>query len=176
MTLSRIPLAFLFGFFCIELEQPLWPCLIVFLLVSLTDWLDGKLARTLHVASAFGAWLDVSCDLFFIIVSCLSLWLTGRMPMILPIVIIIKFTEFLLTSHWSRQIGERQNAFFFDPFGRLSAALLYGLPILTLLVSSIVPKARIGLFAMTILFCILSSAIRIVHCLRMEHKQKNPAL
>ncbi|WP_195201101.1 hypothetical protein [Faecalispora jeddahensis] len=47
---------------------------------------------------------------------------------------------------------------------------------MTLLVSNTVPKARIGLFAMTILFCILSSAIRVVHCLRMEHEQKNPAL
>lgn len=65
MTLSRIPLSFLFGYFCIKLEQPLWPCLIVFLLVSLTDWLDGKLARTLRATSALGAWLDVSCDLFF---------------------------------------------------------------------------------------------------------------
>src|SRR5262245_3477390 len=60
LTLSRLPLAIVL-FACIACEQ--WLAgLIAFLLASVTDWLDGFLARKLNQASALGRNLDPLID------------------------------------------------------------------------------------------------------------------
>jgi len=72
---------------------PFWSA-ILFVTASLTDWLDGDLARRLEIATAFGAFLDPVADK--IMVSTVLLLLTTRPPepikqeqIALPVIIII---------------------------------------------------------------------------------------
>src|SRR5262249_50250511 len=60
LTLSRLPLAIVL-FACIHYERWLI-ALVVFLLASITDWLDGFLARKLNQGSALGRNLDPLID------------------------------------------------------------------------------------------------------------------
>jgi CDP-diacylglycerol---glycerol-3-phosphate 3-phosphatidyltransferase len=60
LTLSRLPLAVVL-FACIAYEQWL-PALIVFLIASITDWLDGFLARKLNQGTQLGRNLDPLID------------------------------------------------------------------------------------------------------------------
>ncbi len=60
LTLSRLPLGVML-FACIA--HKLWlPALVIFLIASITDWLDGFLARKLNQASALGRNLDPLID------------------------------------------------------------------------------------------------------------------
>ena len=60
LTLSRLPLAVVL-FACIALEQWL-AALIIFVLASVTDWLDGFLARRLNQGTQLGRNLDPLID------------------------------------------------------------------------------------------------------------------
>lgn len=55
-------------------DRPDW-CLGLFVVLSLTDWLDGKLAKLLHQETEFGARLDTAADVTFY--GCTLLALAG---------------------------------------------------------------------------------------------------
>ena len=86
-----------------------WAASAVFALASLTDWLDGYLARRLQQSTAFGAFLDpvadklmVSVALVLLVAEHASLWLT------LPAVIIIG-REIVISAlrEWMAELGAR---------------------------------------------------------------------
>lgn len=168
LTLLRIPLTLLFGFFCIRSEYSGLYCCIIFLFVILTDLLDGILARRHHVTSTIGAWLDVSCDFFFIIMSCLFLFLIHKMHILFLIIISFKFLEFLMTSILSKRFDTKQKTLLFDPFGRYLALLFYGLPIISLLLNDLFPTVQTSFLIVIAVASIISSAIRIRYCIRIS--------
>jgi CDP-diacylglycerol--glycerol-3-phosphate 3-phosphatidyltransferase len=86
-----------------------WAASAVFAFASLTDWLDGYLARRLQQSTAFGAFLDpvadklmVSVALVLLVAEHASLWLT------LPAVIIIG-REIVISAlrEWMAELGAR---------------------------------------------------------------------
>ncbi len=79
----------------------------VFAVASLTDWLDGYLARKLNQTSELGAFLDPVADKLLIVVVCLVLLTTH--PVLLPPIAIIVVRELMVSAlrEWTAGKGKR---------------------------------------------------------------------
>ena len=117
LTLSRIPISILFNFSLFYEKNKLFICSLLFLIIALTDILDGKLARHYKVTSKFGALLDAGTDFFFIFSASFLLYT----QMLLPIGLII-----------NKKLNLNKTLFF-DKIGRFVAVILYLLPLFALI-------------------------------------------
>lgn len=84
--------------FALVLVNQQWAFLlatVVFALASITDFLDGYLARRLKVVSTLGVFLDLTADKVFVSAILVALVQIGLVPA--WIVFIILFREFLVT-------------------------------------------------------------------------------
>ncbi len=96
--------------------------IIVFLLICVTDFIDGKIARKIKAESLLGSFLDVTADFIFIISSLALLNLNNRIPIWFTVLTLIKFIEFFVTSYIIKKYHNISNNFFsFDYFGRVAA-------------------------------------------------------
>ncbi len=96
LSLSRI-LATILVFVLVILNQP-WSFLvatIVFFLASMTDYLDGYLARRYHVVSPLGIFLDLTADKVFVSAILVAFVQLGLVPAWIVVIIIAR--EFLVT-------------------------------------------------------------------------------
>lgn len=78
---------------------------VLFVLVALTDWLDGWLARRLNQTSAFGAFLDPVADKFLVCASLLILLQLDRVNALVALVIIGREIAISALREWMAQIG-----------------------------------------------------------------------
>jgi CDP-diacylglycerol--glycerol-3-phosphate 3-phosphatidyltransferase len=78
---------------------------VMFILFSLTDWLDGFLARKLNQTSAFGAFLDPVADKFLVCASLLVLVDLGRVDVIVALLIIGREIAISSLREWMALIG-----------------------------------------------------------------------
>lgn len=77
-----------------RLEHAALASALVFVTASLTDWLDGYLARKLHVATVFGAFLDPVADKIMVSTALILLTTSPPLPLtqyaiVSPVIIII---------------------------------------------------------------------------------------
>ena len=96
LSFSRLAATFLV--FVLVLINTPWAFLTAtgfFLLASLTDLLDGYLARRFHIVSTFGVFLDLTADKIFVSAILIALVQLGLVPA--WIVVIIVAREFLVT-------------------------------------------------------------------------------
>ena len=80
----------------------------VFVLASLTDWLDGWIARRYGLSSRFGAFLDPVADKFLVCASLLvllDLGRLGRWGALFALVIIGREIAISALREWMAQIG-----------------------------------------------------------------------
>lgn len=61
-------------------ERSRWICLIVFLIVASTDWLDGYLARKLNQVTDLGKFLDPLVDKLLVLAPLLAFIQLGQVP------------------------------------------------------------------------------------------------
>ncbi|MCI2036179.1 MAG: CDP-alcohol phosphatidyltransferase family protein [Oscillospiraceae bacterium] len=141
LTLSRVPLSLAFCSALFFQHDPFFPCAALFLLIGMTDLLDGRLARKYKAQTRTGAVLDVLCDFFFIATASSALCAQGLLPGWMLAVILLKFLEFLISSAFFRRRKRSASRFLFDPLGRAAAVFFYLLPILVLLLYILVPAA-----------------------------------
>lgn len=87
-----------------QTEINLWAS-VLFVLVALTDWLDGWLARRLKQTSAFGAFLDPVADKFLVCATLLILLELGRVNAMVALVIIGREIAISALREWMAQIG-----------------------------------------------------------------------
>jgi phosphatidylglycerophosphate synthase len=81
------------------LLQDQWlPACILVALAILSDLLDGPLARRMGTASAAGGLLDHSCDAIFVSCTLAALAAKGYLPMLLPLLVILSFAQYVLDS------------------------------------------------------------------------------
>ncbi|MCO5976717.1 CDP-diacylglycerol--glycerol-3-phosphate 3-phosphatidyltransferase [Ideonella oryzae] len=78
---------------------------VLFVVVALTDWLDGYLARRLNQSSAFGAFLDPVADKFLVCASLLILVQMDRVNALIALVIIGREIAISALREWMAQIG-----------------------------------------------------------------------
>ena len=108
LTWSRIlaiPLVVGVFYLPIELAHRNLAATVMFVVVALTDWLDGYLARRLKQTSAFGAFLDPVADKFLICAALLILLQLGRVNAYIALVIIGWEIAISALREWMAQIG-----------------------------------------------------------------------
>ncbi len=76
-----------------------------FIIVALTDWADGYLARRLNQTSSFGAFLDPVADKFLVCASLLILLELGRVNALIAFVIIGREIAISALREWMAHIG-----------------------------------------------------------------------
>jgi len=81
----------------------------VFLLASVTDWLDGYLARKLDQYSAFGAFLDPVADKLMVAAALIVLVKLGRADAIIAFIIIGREITISALREWMAQLGESKS-------------------------------------------------------------------
>ena len=129
LTLSRIPITIMFNLNLFYEKNKLFICSLLFLIIALTDFFDGKLARHYKVTSKFGALLDAGTDFFFIFSASFLLYTQMLLPIGLIILIVVKFAEFCFTSYLINKKLNLNKTLFFDKTGRFVAVILYLLPL-----------------------------------------------
>lgn len=77
----------------------------VFLLASVTDWLDGYLARKLDQTSAFGAFLDPVADKLMVAAALLILVKLGRADALIAFIIIGREITISALREWMAKVG-----------------------------------------------------------------------
>ncbi len=78
---------------------------LMFIVVALTDWLDGWLARRLNQTSSFGAFLDPVADKFLVCAALLVLVKLGRVEAMVALVIIGREIAISSLREWMAHIG-----------------------------------------------------------------------
>ncbi|RQP22030.1 CDP-diacylglycerol--glycerol-3-phosphate 3-phosphatidyltransferase [Piscinibacter terrae] len=78
---------------------------VLFVVVALTDWADGYLARKLNQTSSFGAFLDPVADKFLVCASLIVLVHLGRAHALVGLVIIGREIAISSLREWMAQIG-----------------------------------------------------------------------
>ncbi|MFQ3671131.1 MAG: CDP-diacylglycerol--glycerol-3-phosphate 3-phosphatidyltransferase [Verrucomicrobiia bacterium] len=96
LTLGRLILCFVFTFFMqVDLAYAGLVALLLFILASLTDWLDGFLARRLNLITDLGKLLDPLADK--ILIAAVFIGFVGKDLAPAWIVVCIVAREFLIT-------------------------------------------------------------------------------
>lgn len=78
---------------------------VLFIVVALTDWADGYLARRLNQTSSFGAFLDPVADKFLVCAALLVLVQLDRVNALVALVIIGREIAISALREWMAQIG-----------------------------------------------------------------------
>ena len=143
--------------------------LIVFILICITDFIDGKIARALNASSPFGAFLDVAADFVFIISSLVMLSVRSMIPMWFIAVVLGKFTEFIVTSYFIKKYQKNcTSLFIFDYLGRIAAVNFFLIPGISLFIYIDLSIMYINiLMYITLILAAMSSTARLVNCYKV---------
>ena len=138
-------------------------CLGLLAFSAATDFFDGYLARKLKTTSKFGAYYDAATDFTLVIGIFAFFTAHGFYPIWLPILIVISFVQFIVTSHYTKKL--------YDPIGKyIGSALFIGI-VLTLIFPaqatySFVQYAFVGFF-------LISTGSRIISLTRKRDAKLN---
>jgi CDP-diacylglycerol--glycerol-3-phosphate 3-phosphatidyltransferase len=81
----------------------------IFWLASITDWLDGYLARVLNQGSAFGAFLDPVADKLMVVAALVILLKLGYVDAIIAFIIIGRELTISALREWMAQLGNSKS-------------------------------------------------------------------
>jgi CDP-diacylglycerol--glycerol-3-phosphate 3-phosphatidyltransferase len=108
LTWARIvAIPLIVGVFYLKLQLPTMNLIAtaLFIIVALTDWADGYLARRLNMTSSFGAFLDPVADKFLVCAALLMLVQLDRTNALVAFVIIGREIAISALREWMAQIG-----------------------------------------------------------------------
>jgi phosphatidylglycerophosphate synthase len=71
---------------------------IVAIVAAGSDFIDGRIARRLGVASGRGRWLDAIADVTFVLAAIFSEAAAGAIPFYIPILIALSFSQYAIDS------------------------------------------------------------------------------
>ena len=100
-----IPLVVGVFYLPIEAEMQNLVATVLFVVVAITDWADGYLARRLNQTSSFGAFLDPVADKFLICAALLILVQLDRVGALVAFIIIGREIAISALREWMAQIG-----------------------------------------------------------------------
>lgn len=90
---------------------------LIFILASITDKLDGHLARSRNQITTFGKFLDPIADKILVLAAMLMLVEAGRLPAWIPIVVL--FREFLVSGYRLVAVGNSGNVIAASIWGKI---------------------------------------------------------
>ena len=107
LTWARIvAIPLIVGIFYLNVHQPTRNLIAtVLIVVALTDWADGYLARKLNMTSSFGAFLDPVADKILVCASLLILLQQDRVDTFVALVIIGREIAISALREWMAHIG-----------------------------------------------------------------------
>lgn len=110
LTLFRMALIPVFVLvFCLPVHWSAPASGLIFVLASITDWLDGYLARRLKQSTSFGAFLDPVADKLMVAIALvLMVWQQDTVWFTLPALVVVA-REILVSAlrEWMADIGKR---------------------------------------------------------------------
>ena len=113
LTWARIvAIPLIVGLFYLEIEPAAQNLMatVLFVVVALTDWADGYLARRLNMTSSFGAFLDPVADKFLVCAALLVLVHLNRLHALVALVIIGREIAISALREWMAHIGASRSA------------------------------------------------------------------
>ena len=108
LTWARIvAIPLIVGVFYLPIDAPMRNLLatVMFVVVALTDWLDGWLARKLNQTSSFGAFLDPVADKLLVCAALVLLLQLDRVNAMVGLIIIGREIAISALREWMAQIG-----------------------------------------------------------------------
>jgi cardiolipin synthase (CMP-forming) len=108
LTWARIvAIPLIVGVFYLPLDAPVRNIIAtaLFIVVALTDWADGYLARRLNQTSPFGAFLDPVADKMLVCAALLVLVQLDRTNALVALIIIGREITISALREWMAQIG-----------------------------------------------------------------------
>ncbi len=122
LTVSRLIAAPFF--FCALLGDASILALLLFWGAVATDVADGRLARARGETSNFGGLLDHATDASFVSLGLFALAQAGRVPLALPVLVVVAFLQYMLDSKSlsgralrSSALGRWNGILYFAPLG-----------------------------------------------------------
>lgn len=132
LTAIRLVLAPIFHHALVESAWGL-ACLLFWTAVA-TDWLDGRVARARGESTAFGGLLDHASDATFVSLGLLALARIDRIPIWLPLLVVLAFVQYVLDSRAlegrrlrASALGRWNGILYFVPPGLLAMREALGL-------------------------------------------------
>ena len=123
-----------------------------------SDYLDGILARRYGTASDAGQLFDHGTDCLFVTAGLTGAALAGRVPLLLPGLIVVAFSQYVIDSYWVHRrkqlrmstIGRWNGIGYFVPLVVLATARLEVVPTLTPLLTALARVVAYALVASTL--------------------------
>jgi cardiolipin synthase (CMP-forming) len=142
-----------------------WVLVLLVTVAIASDLIDGKVARRTGSASPRGMLFDHTTDCLFVTAGLAGASLAGLLPMILPVLIPIAFSQYVLDSyflHRQRQLrmsalGRWNGIFYFAPLVMITIAALH-LPVLSELARILVRPCAV-LLALSTVASIIDRAV-----------------
>ncbi|MBT4762022.1 MAG: CDP-diacylglycerol--glycerol-3-phosphate 3-phosphatidyltransferase [Bdellovibrionaceae bacterium] len=97
-----------------------WPAAIVFIIASLTDWLDGYLARKYNAESAMGKFMDPIADKIIVLVALIMLLHLDRVG---PVMVTILIARDIYIGGLRSVAAANQVIIAAKPFGKYKTAI-----------------------------------------------------
>lgn len=170
ITLLRVVLSLLVNLYIANNFGKIAAPIIITIMIFLTDFLDGKIARAYENTGTLGAAFDVLADLFYIVTSYMLLWNLHILPLWFLLIMLFNFLEFVVTSYIIKKNYNTKLTFTFDLIGRLVAVIFYVLPIFSYVSSQLMSNWYADLINViiysTTLLIFVSALYRIGNCVK----------
>lgn len=102
--------------------------LLIFIFIIISDIVDGYLARKLKCTSNTGAKLDIVSDAVYTILSLGAFVYFKIIPIWFVYIMLLKLTEFTITSKLIKNTKKYESNIFFDKIGKISVCIAMLLP------------------------------------------------
>ena len=93
LMVSYVPM----NYYVLDISINMWILNVIFIIASITDCLDGKIARKNNQITDFGKFLDPIADKILVLTAMLILVERGMLPAWIPIIVIIR--EFVVSGY-----------------------------------------------------------------------------
>lgn len=146
------------------------------LLAWLSDFLDGRIARKLEIASKTGAIFDLLVDNFFVFLLNIQVMTMKLLPFAFLLLLCEKILNYVITSKIMKGIESRQTHFWNDKIGRFVAASFYVIPWFLVTLKVMFPgsdRIRTGFILTITILGIISSFNRYIATYRGWKRNRN---
>ena len=124
LSLSRLALLpFMVALFFVPFEWAAWTCLTLYIIGSITDGLDGWIARRWNQISEFGTMIDPISDKIFVVTVMLMLVATDRISGVMVLAVVIIIVREFMVSGLREFLGPRGVALPVSPLAKWKTAL-----------------------------------------------------